>query len=256
MKCINIDSTVGEKMIGEIMTKEAKKKSEKIIIIILIVLGIIGIVYVGFQLNCYMKYEVAPLNIENENVDFQKATKLMIVAHPDDDLLWGGSHLLEGEYLVVCITSGNHKVRANEFQKVMEATENQGIILDYPDKINGKRDDWKSVRHKINADLATIMRQKNWDLIVTHNEKGEYGHIHHIITNQIVTEIHDSFDMQSALFFFCDYYKKNELSSIDGEKLSDEIVSKKKELLELYDSQKKTIDKFSHMIPYENWIKR
>ena len=41
--------------------------------------------------------------------------KLMVVAHPDDELLWGGLHLIDDDYLVVCITCGPNKVRVNEF---------------------------------------------------------------------------------------------------------------------------------------------
>ena len=36
---------------------------------------------------------------------------LMIVAHPDDETIWGGSHLLKGHYLVVCLTNGNNEKR-------------------------------------------------------------------------------------------------------------------------------------------------
>ena len=34
---------------------------------------------------------------------------LMIVAHPDDETIWGGSHLINGNYTVLCITNGNNK---------------------------------------------------------------------------------------------------------------------------------------------------
>lgn len=36
---------------------------------------------------------------------------LMIVAHPDDETIWGGSHLINGNYTVLCITNGNNKKR-------------------------------------------------------------------------------------------------------------------------------------------------
>ena len=46
----------------------------------------------------------------------------MIVAHPDDEMLWGGAHLLNGNYLVVCITCGRSKTRDKEFKEVGEYT--------------------------------------------------------------------------------------------------------------------------------------
>lgn len=39
---------------------------------------------------------------------------LMIVAHPDDETIWGGSHLINGNYTVLCITNGNNKKRIYE----------------------------------------------------------------------------------------------------------------------------------------------
>ena len=36
---------------------------------------------------------------------------LMVVAHPDDETIWGGAHLLKGKYVVVCITNGNNRTR-------------------------------------------------------------------------------------------------------------------------------------------------
>ena len=39
----------------------------------------------------------------------QEPASLMIVAHPDDETIWGGSHLINGNYTVLCITNGNNK---------------------------------------------------------------------------------------------------------------------------------------------------
>lgn len=43
-----------------------------------------------------------------------KPESLMIVAHPDDETIWGGSHLINGNYTVLCITNGNKKKRIYE----------------------------------------------------------------------------------------------------------------------------------------------
>lgn len=45
---------------------------------------------------------------------------LMIVAHPDDETIWGGSHLINGNYTVLCITNGNNKKRKKEFMNVIK----------------------------------------------------------------------------------------------------------------------------------------
>jgi LmbE family N-acetylglucosaminyl deacetylase len=52
----------------------------------------------------------------------KKVNKLMIVAHPDDELVFGGAELIKyGEqYKVVCISYKNDKIRSKEFQNVMK----------------------------------------------------------------------------------------------------------------------------------------
>ena len=44
-----------------------------------------------------------------ENLKLKDTHKLMIVAHPDDETIWGGAELLKDNYLVVCITCGRSK---------------------------------------------------------------------------------------------------------------------------------------------------
>jgi hypothetical protein len=57
---------------------------------------------------------------------------LMIVAHPDDEILWGGANLYKDKYFIVCLTNGyNH--RAYEFLQVLNFTQSGGIILNYTD---------------------------------------------------------------------------------------------------------------------------
>ena len=76
---------------------------------------------------------------EIDQINLNKYKKLMIVAHPDDEMIWGGSHLLEGNYLVVCLTNGNNNIRKKEFIKVMKKKDNKGLIFNYPDLTNGKK---------------------------------------------------------------------------------------------------------------------
>ena len=117
------------------------------------------------------------------------AKKLMIVAHPDDEVLWGLSELVNDKYFVVCITCGSRYDRVKEFERVMKYLNTDYIMLDYPDKVNGERSNWKSEYSSITNDLKRIITYKKWDKVVTHNKEGEYGHIHHKMTNKIVTGI-------------------------------------------------------------------
>lgn len=87
---------------------------------------------------------------------------LMVVAHPDDETIWGGEHLLKGKYVVVCITNGNNRTRRKEFAAVMKQTDSIGLMLSFPDKTHGKRNNWESCREKIQQSIDTIVAQKDW----------------------------------------------------------------------------------------------
>ena len=80
-------------------------------------------------------YDIPALTMADlAQLDLSQAKKLMIVAHPDDETLWGGAHLLEGDYLIVCLTHGGDAVRSAELRSIAEATGNACLILKYPDK--------------------------------------------------------------------------------------------------------------------------
>lgn len=186
-----------------------------------------------------------------EILDLTNVDNLMIVAHPDDDYIWGGSHLIDDDYLVVCITCGVKRVRALEFKKAMDKTGDKYIMLGYPDKTNGKRNNWDLVYDDITKDLKKIIEYKNWNIIVTHNPDGEYGHIHHKMTSNIVTSL-----TGDNLYYFGRYYKKDDIPS-DLVKISDENMEiKKNELIPIYASQKSTMKVLGHMFDYENWVSK
>lgn len=184
-------------------------------------------------------------------------TKLMVAAHPDDETLWGGGHLTEGGWFVVCLTNGYDATRRNEFYSVMKESGNQGLILSYPDLQNGKRSDWIDVKPQIAKDLDTIMTYKHWGMVATHNPNGEYGHAHHKMTSELVTESYYRNYWGNALFYFGKHYNKTTLPKVEAglTRLPDAVVTKKKELLSLYVSQSGAVNDHIHMAPYENWIR-
>lgn len=190
-------------------------------------------------------------------LDLSGADKLMIVAHPDDETLWGGGHLSQGGYFVVCITNGKNQTRASEFQSVMAASGNTGLLLSYPDKVAGRRDDWEQVWDNIAADLQLILTYRSWSQITTHNADGEYGHQHHRMTHSLVTEQYDTLGLKQPLYVFGTYYKASLLPEVSNTltPLTENMLTKKEQLLTLYTSQKRTVKKLSHMNPYEEWEK-
>lgn len=225
---------------------------------VIIVIGIALVICLGFIAN-NAAHEVFPYlytrrltNAYLDELKLEGYDRLMIVAHPDDEMLWGGAELLENNYLVLCITRGYDNVRRSEFEAVMEATGSKGIILSYPDKIYNKRSDWRFCSDDITKDIRTVINYKQWDRVVTHNENGEYGHIHHKNTHRLVMELYRA-DASNfgELYVFGTYYKKSAIP--DGlDRLSDSMVEKINEINKLYRSQEGTITKLGHMIPYQN----
>lgn len=207
---------------------------------------------------CFFIYQQTPGAYNDASkIDLSKVNSLMIVAHPDDETIWGGAHLLSDDYLVVCITCGSKRNRVEEFKQAMAISNDQYLMLNYPDKVLGKRDDWKKSRKGITKDLEKIMRLKHWDKIVTHNEEGEYGHIHHIMTHNIVKSIYDEGNVKGKLYFFGKYYKKKDINlykenlvSIDDKEKQVKI----NQMIEVYKSQSFIKESFGHMFDYENWI--
>lgn len=192
-----------------------------------------------------------------DQMDLDGIDKVMIVAHPDDEMIWGGIHLIKDHYLVVCLTNANTrkygKTRARELKKVLAETQDTGIILNYPDYNNQhKVDHWTRYSRKIKSDLMTLLTYKDWKEVVTHNEEGEYGHIHHKKTHKFVTECFQKAGLTDAkLEFFGKYhYNRNYKGK---SQYSKKEIKRKEQILKLYKSQKRNVKKLSHMNAYENW---
>lgn len=198
-----------------------------------------------------------------DTLDLRNVKKIMIVAHPDDETLWGGSHLIDDNYLVVCMSNGWHKKRSGDFNRVMTKTGDAHIILDYPDvrkewvkngKYGYEMDYYSTCRDAMEQDIQLLLTYKNWDEVVTHNPKGEYGKYHHQQVSQMVTQIFDeSLKEKSQLYYFGKYYPKGE--EIPGDMINEEKLKTKEKLVNEYQpTARGAIKAFGHMIPYENWI--
>lgn len=198
-----------------------------------------------------------------DKMGLQSVNKLMIVAHPDDETLWGGSHLIDSDYFVVCLTNGWHKTRVSDYKRVMSMTNDKNIILSYPDtrrEYMGSSgwtydtDTLTTCMTGIRKDLELIINYKNWDEIVTHNPNGEYNKFCHKAVNKLVTEQYNkTLSGKTKLWYFGHYYNKG--VDIPGEQISENNLKLKNILIENYlPTAKGAMDAFGQMIPYENWI--
>ena len=235
------------------------KKHVKLLLIIVFLLIIITSIILSYFFifkKEQPKKRVEGIEVLLEGLDLDGVDNLMIVAHPDDDTIWGGGHLIEDNYLVVCITCGNVEKRVKEFKSVMNSTNDEYLMLYYPDLTDGKRDDWSTVYNKIEYDIEEIINYKDWNMIVTHNPEGEYGHQHHKMTSSIVTDKVLKNNLEDKLYYFGKYYTKNEKENLNYTipEIDKELLERKKEILKQYASQEKVIESLSHMLPNENFV--
>lgn len=193
-----------------------------------------------------------------DELPLSNCTKLMVVAHPDDETLWGGAHLTEGGWFVVCLTNGYNEVRKNEFYEVIKEFGCEGMILSYPDLLaNGQRSTWTTECTSIAKDLNTVLKYKHWGMVATHNPNGEYGHIHHKMTSKLVTEEFYKTYWGTNLYYFGNWYSARILPIMEDSlrKVPEAALEKKLEALKLYTSQKGAVASNIHMAEYENWVR-
>jgi len=221
--------------------------NKKIFVLAALLVILIIFLFCISEINSYKKLDLS-------GVDLSCVNKLMIVAHPDDETLWGGGHLSEGGYLVICLTNEKNKTRSDEFRKaVAQSGKNQGIILSFPDRFFFMRSKWTFCQKYIEKDIGYILSLKDWEAVITHNPDGEYGHIHHRMTSKTVTE----YARKDKLWYFGVYYSKKRIGENALPPMTENILNLKMSLIKIYaeGSQKFISTSFEQMFPYENWIK-
>ena len=153
--------------------------------------------------------------------------KLMIVAHPDDEALFGGAELLthQTEYKVVVVDEYHNEDRREEFISSMKFIG----IEDY-EHWTGYKGGEDYHREKLIYELLRVLREQDWIKIVTHNRKGEYGHPRHRALHEILNHLRPEILWQ---------FDKGRI------RLPKNILNRKRDLLKVYKSQSGVLDWFS-----------
>ena len=199
------------------------------------------------------KAQLDKMNLRNVN-------NLMIVAHPDDETLFGGAHLIAGDYLVVCLTNSKDPVRSADFYDAMSIAQVKSIMLNYPDNNKDKLNyTWDYDQLSIQNDINLLLHYKKWDTIVTHNPEGDYGHYHHKRVSKFTTTLYVGNKTCAKRFmYFGKFYTKDKLTDnvkATLAKTNDELFDIKVKMLSTYESKHWTCFTWLwHIQPYENWI--
>lgn len=103
----------------------------------------------------------------------------IIVAHPDDEILWAGGTILEHPswkcfILSLCRASDNN--RAPKFYKVLDLLNAEGIMGDLDD--GPEQNPLNPIQ--LGRTILDLLPHSYFDLIITHNPNGEYTrHLRH-----------------------------------------------------------------------------
>jgi LmbE family N-acetylglucosaminyl deacetylase len=153
--------------------------------------------------------------------------KIMIVAHPDDEALFGGAELLSypKEYKVVVVDEYKNEVRRKELIRSMEF-----IGIEEFEHWAGHKGGEDYHREQLIYELLRVLRERDYIKIVTHNKVGEYGHPRHRALHDILNHLRPELLWQ---------FDKG------GDRLSQDLLLKKRDLLKVYRSQKDVLDWFS-----------
>ena len=110
--------------------------------------------------------------------------KLLIVAHPDDETLWGYHQLKNSKgWKILCVTNANNIIRVNELKNIAIYFDTALEIWNYEDSPLHY-----NMHPQIYKDIDNEINKQNVKIVLTHNPLGEYGHIQHIkISNVVLT---------------------------------------------------------------------
>lgn len=109
----------------------------------------------------------------------------MVVAHPDDESIFGGEALTSSRgWTVVSVTNAGNPLRRAEFMAAMAAAGANWFLLDHADHLTSG-----DFHPRLREQLGWIVHDAPYQLFVTHNERGEYGHPQHRALHAIVASL-------------------------------------------------------------------
>lgn len=116
-----------------------------------------------------------------------ECNKIMVVAHPDDEVLWGGLTLArEPGWGVLCLTNASTGHRKRAMARAMEVLGCRWQIFDVPDRRTQEPSD--EDRSHIRSVLQPVF-EANVSRILTHSPDGETGHRLHVAISDVASEM-------------------------------------------------------------------
>ena len=121
-----------------------------------------------------------------------KGNALIIVAHPDDELLWAGGTILMNprvEWTIITLCRASDGDRAPKFHRVLKELNASGTMGDLDDAPEQAplRD------HEVEGLISFLVPKRRYDYLLTHSPLGEYTrHLRHEETGRAVISLWES----------------------------------------------------------------
>jgi len=155
---------------------------------------------------------------------------LVIVSHPDDEIIWMGGTLLKNKnkwnITIISLCRGEDSDRAPKFKKVCDKLNAKSFISDLDD--SEQRDFKKILNKDIINRILKFTNGKKYDYLFTHGKNGEYGHIRHVQVNNSVIEMLDKKQLLAKKVFFFSYFKDEKQEVCYINKNADKLIRLKK----------------------------
>lgn len=133
----------------------------------------------------------------------------MLVAHPDDEFLFGFPVIQQAKKIIACVDDMTHPTRQwcrgrkDAFKEVCDMVGAECEVLRYDSGFFRLDQGSGALRQFVELIREKIRDEEN---IFTHNAWGEYGHFDHILLNQIVRQTGKSF-LVTDIYMDADWYK-------------------------------------------------
>lgn len=138
-----------------------------------------------------------------------KKKVLVIIAHPDDEVIWMGGTLLKNkdnwDTTIICLCRKDDSDRYPRFKKFCDMIKVKGLISDLEDETLEDIPLGEVIK-RINL---FIPENKKYDYVFTHGLNGEYGHKRHIDVHKAVKKMLKDKTISGNSVFFFSYIKKN-----------------------------------------------
>ena len=129
---------------------------------------------------------VVELSLKNPH--FRQHRALIVVAHPDDETIFGAPVLLGSSHIMLVLLSHGAKTdaRRKEFDRVVSILEQEGHQVEclYYDLLDSKTIQFQFENFRFPKEDVATMRNWRPDALYGHGADGEYGHKNHIHAHQ------------------------------------------------------------------------